>query len=562
MKRLSFLMAVFIVLAVGIPALVIVGSGWEAHGATGSWKVDLNATSGFGDSKNSGASPFAVYNNKLYIGVANESGCQVFERGSSSWKSVSSPGLGNSKNLAIGKMAVYNNKLYVGTGNASMGSMSGGISSEGCELYSYDGTNWKKVADKGFGNTNNVAVTSMAVFGGKLYIGVANIKVSVTMGIPPSVSVSSEWESIFSCDGSTLQPVASGGFGDKENIGVTALAPFGGKLYAGTARAQVSVKVLDILKGESKITLTSKGCELRRLEGSSWKKIAGDGITDTRNLAITTMCNYGGKLLIGTMNGDGSATVVMNLTDIEASQISDFKYQTNGFFIYSFDGSTPAEMVANGVEGDEGFAALSIKPITMSGKEFLLASIGTTSGVARLLTYNGESWYKGADDGFGNEKNTAFTDICVFGGSAFVGTANIEGCEVWRGLPPTAPPPAATWYLAEGSTDWGYQAYISVINPNKEAINIEVTYQTRDGGKPGGTFPMAPQSQLTINPAEKIGATDFSTKVECKEGKTIAVDRTMTWVGPGAPSEEAHTSVGVTSPATTWYLPEGSASWG
>jgi len=50
--------------------------------------------------------------------------------------------------------------------------------------------------------------------------------------------------------------------------------------------------------------------------------------------------------------------------------------------------------------------------------------------------------------------------------------------------------------------------------------------------------------------------------VECLQGKTIAVDRTMFWTGKGAPSPEGHGSIGVTSPSTTWYLPEGSSAWG
>ncbi len=73
---------------------------------------------------------------------------------------------------------------------------------------------------------------------------------------------------------------------------------------------------------------------------------------------------------------------------------------------------------------------------------------------------------------------------------------------------------------------------------------------------------LPPKSQATINPRDILGNKDFSTKVVCKEGRPIAVDRTMSWTGQGASSPEAHSSVGVTSPAKTWYLPEGSSKWG
>jgi len=120
----------------------------------------------------------------------------------------------------------------------------------------------------------------------------------------------------------------------------------------------------------------------------------------------------------------------------------------------------------------------------------------------------------------------------------------------------------STWYLAEGSTAWGFSDYISIENPNTGAVHAAITYMTGTGNVSGGTITLPAKSQTTVNPADKLGSQDFSTKITCTEGKTIAVDRTMTWTGPGAASPEGHSSVGVTSPAKTWYLPEGSSAWG
>ena len=119
-----------------------------------------------------------------------------------------------------------------------------------------------------------------------------------------------------------------------------------------------------------------------------------------------------------------------------------------------------------------------------------------------------------------------------------------------------------TWYLAEGSTDWGFDCYISIENPNATAVTADITYMTGTGAVPGGTFNLAARSQTTVNPRDTLGEADFSTSVECKQGKSIAVDRTMTWTGQGAPSPDGHCSIGVTSPAKTWYLAEGSSAWG
>lgn len=122
---------------------------------------------------------------------------------------------------------------------------------------------------------------------------------------------------------------------------------------------------------------------------------------------------------------------------------------------------------------------------------------------------------------------------------------------------------APTWYLPEGSTAWGFDTDIAMINPNSRDVTVRVTYLTNSGPVRRPDIKMAPNSRTTINPVNEdnlIGA-DFSTQVECLEGRTIAVDRTMSWKGPGAAAAEGHSSIGVQGPASSWYLPEGSSAW-
>jgi hypothetical protein len=115
-------------------------------------------------------------------------------------------------------------------------------------------------------------------------------------------------------------------------------------------------------------------------------------------------------------------------------------------------------------------------------------------------------------------------------------------------------------YLAEGTSAWGFSTYISVQNHNNTAVKVKLTYMTPAGSKKGPTISMPAKSQATINPVDTVGTADFSTKVECLGGKTIFADRTMIWnAGAG---EEAHCSVAVTAPDTTWYLPEGCSNYG
>lgn len=127
---------------------------------------------------------------------------------------------------------------------------------------------------------------------------------------------------------------------------------------------------------------------------------------------------------------------------------------------------------------------------------------------------------------------------------------------------PAGAAPCSRWYLAEGSTDWGFDCYITIVNPNGFSVPVDITFMTTKGEVPLGPMDLYAESQTLINPEEILGKIDFSTSVISIEGYPIAVDRDMSWTGQGAPTEGAHSSIGVTGPAKRWYLPEGSSKWG
>ncbi len=124
--------------------------------------------------------------------------------------------------------------------------------------------------------------------------------------------------------------------------------------------------------------------------------------------------------------------------------------------------------------------------------------------------------------------------------------------------------PAATnsWYLAEGSTAWGFDDYITIANPNSAVVTAYINYMTNTGPMTPPALNLPANSQTTVNPRDFLGNRDFSTQVTTGSA-SLAVDRTMSWMGGGAAEKsEAHNSIGVTAPARTWYLPEGTSNWG
>ncbi|MBN2208255.1 MAG: hypothetical protein JW759_03035 [Candidatus Coatesbacteria bacterium] len=123
----------------------------------------------------------AVFNGKLYMGVCNNGGCQVWgtdgseETGNSpylNWTKVADQGFGNQNNCNAYCMTVFNGYLYVGTLNANTG----------CEVWRSNAPaigNWTWVNYGGFGSAttnepDNICVMDMTVFGGQLYAGTYN----------------------------------------------------------------------------------------------------------------------------------------------------------------------------------------------------------------------------------------------------------------------------------------------------------------------------------------------------------------------------------------------------
>lgn len=113
-----------------------------------------------------------------------------------------------------------------------------------------------------------------------------------------------------------------------------------------------------------------------------------------------------------------------------------------------------------------------------------------------------------------------------------------------------------TWYLAEGSTAFGFETWVLIQNPGTAAANVDVTYMTSKGIVKKPTFPVAAGQRYTIDVGKDVGFCDVSTKVESDQD--IICERSMYWDS----RRGGHDSVGVTSPGKTWYLAEGSTAWG
>lgn len=462
-----------------------------------------------------------------------------------SWTQVNEGGFGADENWLALSMCEFDSNLYVGTGRFA----------KGCQIWrASNGKDWAQVNVDGFGDDKNDYAYSMCVFGSNLYVGTHNengceiwrtrngedwTQVNTNgfgdsgNGTVGSMSVFGSRLYVFTnkcrvfrtSNGTDWTQVNTDGFGDENNVFGSSMCVFGSNLYVGTMK-----------RSESK-----SGCEIwRSSNGSDWRQVNTDGFGDANNGAADTMRSFGSDLYVGTYNVDDGCEVWKSSNGTNWTQAN-----TNGF-----------GDVDNGVADSM---------CVFTGNIYVgTANADDEAGCEVWKSSDGLNWTCVGSNGFGNKGNIGVYSMSAFESYLYAGTWEESGCEIWRTAGPTEP----TCYLAEGSNAWGFNTYISIENPSNETLHAKVTYMNLGDPNSGKGIPatrtveLPPLSQTTVSSMPDIGEVDFSTKVECLEGQTISVDRTMFWTGEGAPSPEGHSSAGVNSPERTWYLPEGSCAWG
>jgi len=122
-----------------------------------------------------------------------------------------------------------------------------------------------------------------------------------------------------------------------------------------------------------------------------------------------------------------------------------------------------------------------------------------------------------------------------------------------------------TWYLAEGCVgrESGFHTYILLQNPNTEATDVNVVFQTNEGQVKGPSLHMPRKSRATIHVNDHLPPnTDVSTMVTSTI--PILAERTMYWnIPPGGGPKDAYggsSSLGVPKGSVEWFCAEGCTS--
>ena len=394
---------------------LFVGTGTEGPADIWSWDGTswrLENPSGFNplyDSNNHSVSAFSVFGGRLYMGTHGMNGCEIWSYDGSTWRCVVGPagawarGFGDPKNYGVGCLTVFDGQLYVGVNNLS-----------GLQVWrTADGTHWNRVDGYSFG-TGNIVATSAAVFGGYLYIGTYN-----TAGC----------EVLRTSNGVTWTRVASGGIGDARNRACASMTVFGGKLYIGS--------------------LNTSGAQIHSTpDGLVWSRMDG-GALGTNNNSVSSMVVFSSRIYAGTWNNaraelwwSGDGFIWNRASVFEPSYPNDLK---KAFALHVYMGNLFIGTGDSGAVwryGGSGYATLANTPYFTDNDNCLISSwakyngllyVGTASVKGcEVWSFDGSSWTKRSQGGFGNRNNTVAMSMTVYSGKLYVGTLNhVEGCEVW-----------------------------------------------------------------------------------------------------------------------------------
>ena len=437
---------------------------------------------------NEGIQSMAVFKGQLYVGTFNYyEGCEVWRTSAAGgppytdWAQVNASGFETSRNTGAWCMAADANRLYAGTCHLD----------QGCQIWSYDGSDWQMWGMLGLIDANNLIPYSMVIFNSKLYVGISN----------------SNGCGIWRYDGPTRwdwTQVNAPGFGDTENSAVYSMAASGGQLYAGTSNAVT-------------------GGEVWRYDGTAWIQENTDGFGDMNSYVVQSLADYEGCLYAGVRNDSSGA-------EVWKTPLSYAYYFAEGTCRPGFEPyiciqnpqNTDAAvhityMLGNGSVQGQNLTVVKNSRSTVNVKSFLgegddaahdfSARVDSTNGVQIVAERPMYFDYKGAWAG----------GHCVMGALS----------------------PSSAFYFAEGTCRPGFEPYICIQNPQDEGQEVLITYMLGDGNTKQQSLKLTANSRSTVNVKSFLGegddaAHDFSAKVEAVQPGQIIAERPMYFDYKGA----------------------------
>jgi len=386
MKHKGLIMGFLVILLVA-GGVAVSASVFDAVGATSQYVQrfalavpgwDQVNSSGFGDPETSEVSALETFNGYIYAGTFNPinpapgqlyDGAQIFRSPDGvNWNAVIDPGFGNTHDIAppaILDFVVFSNRLYASTGRGNASQI----------WRTANGTIWAPMDVTGFSDPDNVDVTALAVYNGRIYAGVTN-----------QVTGAHIWRS-FTGDNNSWTQMGGPGIADSN---ITGFAEFDGGLYAAVES-----------NGPAQLWLSY---------GGDWTAVMSDGFGNSNTASTGGMAVFGGYLYVGAGNTTAGAQL----------------WRTN-------DGAS-WEQAINPAYGDANNQ--KVDTVFVFQNQLYVSVKNTVTGMELWRLSDGSLWEQANLDGFGDSNNSNSNEsnaTARFLNQLYVGTSNVvDGGELWQ----------------------------------------------------------------------------------------------------------------------------------
>lgn len=119
-----------------------------------------------------------------------------------------------------------------------------------------------------------------------------------------------------------------------------------------------------------------------------------------------------------------------------------------------------------------------------------------------------------------------------------------------------------SWYMPEGYTGAGFDEWVLVMNPSGQTVRARVIYQTLTGPVEGPLIDAPPGSRVNVHVNEWVPERHVSTMVTAIDGGQMMAERAMYMYNTPDGKWGSHDSIGILTPSSLWYLPEGATYFG
>lgn len=302
------------------------------------------------------------------------------------------------------------------------------------EKFSIGVQDWEQKNINGFGDPDNIRITALATFADQLYAGTYNKPYNK----PGAARVYRQ-----KTDGG-WEAVNTPGFGNAANVGVDHLLAFGGNLYAGTWSDD-----------------TNGGEIWRTNNGTTWSKVVAGGFGDVKNAEIPRLAAFNNQLYASTASsshgaeiwrspsgntgtwtrvaqngfGNGANSAILSFEVFNGYLYAGTLKASGGGEIWRCQACAGSDWTQVNGGGLSGTANRSITALAAFGTYLYAGVQNATAGseIWRCQTCTGSDWTQVMVGGFGDAKNNADVGLEVLPGMIFATTTNSDtGMKVWK----------------------------------------------------------------------------------------------------------------------------------